>query len=455
MNKCNQCGFENKDTSKFCIQCGSKLGNKCPECGAEVPAGASFCMHCGAGLKGAAQKGDGAQEVEQIDLFPIALGLPECKIEILVVSAEGPDTDGDIRVEVKYEITNDTDEDWEYLDVRVQLLNAAGQVVEETRDTQEQTISAGDTAEFEAGFWGIQANLLGPNPDKAHVLISITACGLSQQILDGPSTIPAASFEPATIKPAKVGDVLQVVSGSLWKTAPDDDQDSRVEARVLVQNLTANHLPLVKLQAEITDKAGREVADAGGSDEVRPGSICVLNGSGYGKDKKLAGAKTDLSIHAYCPVATGLAQTQGFSVGEQSSERAERIPQTQGEEDSVDSTQEGDEMTVSANELADAIIAEFKSDPRNKVFVSFDTLLASACEETGKKIKGDKLSKVIDDYQTGDLDDKGEEIYDGAVAIIGYVARSCFGDDPDEDIDYEIDWIQEDDSTYTAEVRPC
>ena len=317
MTQCSKCGKENKDAAKFCTGCGTRLGRSCPLCGAAVPPEAKFCTECGASLAGAASASEQTpkpDELASIPLAPLALGLPECKIDILEVSAEGHDDDGDIRVEVKYEITNDTDEDWEYLDVRVQLLSAAGQVVEETRDTQEQTISAGDTAEFEAGFWGVQASLLGPNLDKAHILISVTACGLRQQKLDGPSSISAASFEPAAIKPATVGDVLQVVSGSLWKTDPDDDQDCRVEVRVLVQNLTANHLPLVKLQVEITDKAGREVADAGGSDEVRPGSIGVLNGSGYGKDEKLAGAKTELALLVHYPLAAGNAQAQGMEL---------------------------------------------------------------------------------------------------------------------------------------------
>lgn len=108
---------------------------------------------------------------------------------------------------------------------------------------------------------------------------------------------------------------------------------------------------------------------------------------------------------------------------------------------------------LSANDMADKIIAEFKSDPRNKVFVGFETLLASAKEETSKKIKGEKLSTVINNYQTGDLDSDDEAIYDGAVAICGYVARNCFGDNPDDDIDYEIEWAEEDDGTYTAVVR--
>jgi len=206
MTRCSKCGKDNKDTAKFCTGCGARLSRSCPQCGAAVPPEAKFCTECGSSLAGAASTAAPTpqpDELASIPLAPLALGLPECRVSINEVTAEGPDDDGDIRVEVKYEITNDTDEDWEYLDVRTQILSASGQVVEETRDQQEQTISAGDTAEFEAGFWGIQASLLGPNPDKAHVLISVTACGLSQQKLDGPSSIPAASFEPAKIKPSR------------------------------------------------------------------------------------------------------------------------------------------------------------------------------------------------------------------------------------------------------------
>lgn len=39
---------------------------------------------------------------------------------------------------------------------------------------------------------------------------------------------------------------------------------------------------------------------------------------------------------------------------------------------------------MSFSERADKIVAEFKADPRNKVFVDFKTLLLAASEETGK-----------------------------------------------------------------------
>ena len=37
--------------SKFCNQCGEKLGNVCPSCGAEVVQGSMFCSNCGQKLQ--------------------------------------------------------------------------------------------------------------------------------------------------------------------------------------------------------------------------------------------------------------------------------------------------------------------------------------------------------------------------------------------------------------------
>ena len=41
------CGAQLPQGTKFCPQCGSKLGNFCPECGSEIQAGAKFCGNCG------------------------------------------------------------------------------------------------------------------------------------------------------------------------------------------------------------------------------------------------------------------------------------------------------------------------------------------------------------------------------------------------------------------------
>ena len=107
---------------------------------------------------------------------------------------------------------------------------------------------------------------------------------------------------------------------------------------------------------------------------------------------------------------------------------------------------------MSFEERANAIITEYKKDPRNKVFVDFDTLRASVSEETGNDVTVDMLKEVIQSYLDGECDGDKESIYDGAVYACGYLARHCLGEDPDEDVDYEVEWISEDDGAFTAQV---
>ena len=51
MKKCDKCGAENPDNSKFCQECGSKLPSQqivCPQCGAIFDKPLKFCSECGA-----------------------------------------------------------------------------------------------------------------------------------------------------------------------------------------------------------------------------------------------------------------------------------------------------------------------------------------------------------------------------------------------------------------------
>src|ERR1700721_3639587 len=47
---CSTCGTDNRPGSKFCKQCGAKLGWVCSNCGEPVEADASFCSECGAAV---------------------------------------------------------------------------------------------------------------------------------------------------------------------------------------------------------------------------------------------------------------------------------------------------------------------------------------------------------------------------------------------------------------------
>ena len=105
------------------------------------------------------------------------------------------------------------------------------------------------------------------------------------------------------------------------------------------------------------------------------------------------------------------------------------------------------------NTTVEQIAAAFKADPRNKVFVPMPLLLQSACDETGENVKLSELTKAIADYANGDCDDKSTSIYDGAVYVCSKVVRLCLEVDEDSDVDYSIDWLEESDGSYTAEVK--
>jgi len=50
---CSECGHVNPEGTKFCQECGGKLGvqNICPACGGKNGPSVKFCSHCGASLK--------------------------------------------------------------------------------------------------------------------------------------------------------------------------------------------------------------------------------------------------------------------------------------------------------------------------------------------------------------------------------------------------------------------
>ena len=49
--KCPKCGFDNRETAKFCKDCGEKLEFTCPRCGEVSNIGSKFCDNCGQKLE--------------------------------------------------------------------------------------------------------------------------------------------------------------------------------------------------------------------------------------------------------------------------------------------------------------------------------------------------------------------------------------------------------------------
>ena len=109
---------------------------------------------------------------------------------------------------------------------------------------------------------------------------------------------------------------------------------------------------------------------------------------------------------------------------------------------------------MSLNELTDQIVREFKADPRNKVYATEELLLASVLDESGKKINSKQLHAIIGANEAGEITEKQQETYDAAVCVCGQLARLCFGNNEEEDVDYDLSWIENNDGSYSAEIRP-
>src|SRR5262249_18387636 len=50
----SNCGADNPETAKFCIECASPFARRCPACGTENPPHAKFCAQCATHLSGSA-----------------------------------------------------------------------------------------------------------------------------------------------------------------------------------------------------------------------------------------------------------------------------------------------------------------------------------------------------------------------------------------------------------------
>ena len=143
----------------------------CVSCGAALKPGAKYCGNCGARVEVSADR------VAKLELAPNPLGLASCGVRIIEAKGVGPDTDGDVRFEIRFEVDNGTEQDWEHLVVRTQLLDNEGLAVDETRDTYEQTISAGEREEFHVYHRSTRGQMLAEHAERASILVSVIACG--------------------------------------------------------------------------------------------------------------------------------------------------------------------------------------------------------------------------------------------------------------------------------------
>ena len=285
----------------------------CTSCGGKLKEAQKFCGGCGSKVQATVPK-PGAGSDPVVMIAPLKLELPTMPIEIGNVKIEGPDGDGSFSMIASCKFTNNSKEDWDFLEIRAHLINSDGIVLQESTDTPEELIEASGLYEHEVRFWNVPAAHLGEAEKATVVLSAIASKKHSHEFQDVP--IPSTANEINDLAPpCLVGSSLYFTSGSIWKTKPDDDKESRVELNLLLQNTSNTALSKVRLTAEILDKQGKSLTDIGSDKEMRSGELMMLS-SGYSnvKDKKLHGAKVKLSVQSYCPAAAAVVQKTGAEV---------------------------------------------------------------------------------------------------------------------------------------------
>lgn len=124
---------------------------------------------------------------------------------------------------------------------------------------------------------------------------------------------------------------------------------------------------------------------------------------------------------------------------------------------SIDEIFNNDDEIPDMYELIDEVSALFHDDPKNKAFASEQIMLASIKEEAGEEIDADEFHKLIQSYDSGTLNEQDQDLFDAAMYACSLIAKACFADDPedeDEEVDYSVSFIENEDNTVSAEIRP-
>ena len=90
--------------------------------------------------------------------------------------------------------------------------------------------------------------------------------------------------------------------------------------------------------------------------------------------------------------------------------------------------------------LIDAVIDEYFLNPRSKVYLKEDVLLASSIEESGLKVTAKNLRESIRNYIKGEQDVDDYLIYESAIYACSVAANHCFGDQESLEEDYSISY---------------
>jgi hypothetical protein len=242
-----------------------------------------------------------------LDAMP--LDLPSAELQIVKAALVNLGWCEGLRID--FEATNRTSVDWSFVRVNTILLTETGDVFEGKVVTVEQTFAAGKKGKFSCELDLYSAKDFGPNLERGQIIVEMVAfhSGLADM---GAVPIPGEAFVRAEFPANTLESMFKVINANVFKTPPQDGNDTSVMVRLMAQPLTAHELHEVTIRGAALDKAGKVIEQFSVSSEFKPGHRWVGANHIYAKEKKLSGATFKLELLASLPVASGVAQRKGL-----------------------------------------------------------------------------------------------------------------------------------------------
>lgn len=221
---------------------------------------------------------------------------------------EAPDDDGDISVDLEFEIKNESNKDVSLIkyDLVVEQ-DGVGPIGGQTRNTEDCLLDAGEV--FSGSSWlRINENLM--TTGNSEVVVKLFARVYEREFFKiGSIDVPAELNDPVSLTKEIDSELLDSRITVAMMRRSDGDEDSNedlLEFKTSITNKTDGYIEDIELRVVLLDRTGAEDDDTYDSlDTLGPHSGTYVEPSFWGKPKsKLKGATVDIFLKAHRLIGT-------------------------------------------------------------------------------------------------------------------------------------------------------
>lgn len=217
---------------------------------------------------------------------------------------------GVVSANLQGQICNSGVENWEFVALDAVLMTAEGGVISQFSSSIDETVSPGETTDVSAGFYSLDPMLLKDVSQDFRVALAVT-CGVRKEIFRDRLEIPKTAYSQLVFGASQRVENIQLISGSIWYTKPDEDKCVSLEGAVSYKNVGSNYVPELKFVVSIIDKNGDCLEELDGISDVPPLKLGSLSRSLYIKEKILKRASAEVVVNESVITANELFEYLG------------------------------------------------------------------------------------------------------------------------------------------------